>query len=495
MEPAAISKQLCSTLLEAAARQAGSPEELADAHPVAAAHDRVVDFRADRLSVSIPTNLAIRRLSAIVGDDKLAADLLRLAQQPQALVATSQGLQWSDSQLKRLGMLLVPFYSQGILNGGAATSYFDEKKNQGFAPLLFERNRDLYRSCQASWGKSPKGMCPAWFSSQGRPGPSFFTHKIDTMQWFQEAAIALLHGLEAPAVPFPYGAPHLFQMTNPATQDLLDNEFRQLVSIRNYSGLAKPAILSASQELGAALDLSKPLAPKLFDQAFGQPDTLLPLPAGHGQAFLVLKDVFNQLHASGIRFVSIGNIDNIAYAPHPQAIAYLALTGKPALFEFSYKTGMDIKGGILLEKGNGNIFCGDIGQAVPAEMVLDFEAQGLPILFNCANGLFDLSWLIEHVEQLYATLPIRISEQHKPAGHYWQAEQNLWDCIAGIPNAVFAAVEKKKRFIPAKLFADTLLVSRQGMHEPEPSGPELDIWQHGLYLSEGLEELKTWGRS
>jgi UTP--glucose-1-phosphate uridylyltransferase len=52
------------------------------------------------------------------------------------------------------------------------------------------------------------------------------------------------------------------------------------------------------------------------------------LPGGHGQCFMVLKDIFTNLYSKGIRFISIGNIDNIGYNLDPVELAIFALSKK-----------------------------------------------------------------------------------------------------------------------------------------------------------------------
>ena len=93
----------------------------------------------------------------------------------------------------------------------------------------------------------------------------------------------------------------------------------------------------------------------------------------------------------------------------------MALSGKQAAFEFSFKTPVDIKGGILIRDTGGHLNCGDIGPAISKEQLAGAEAQGKPILFNCATGLFSLAHLARELPNIIRNLPTRFSDQDKDA--------------------------------------------------------------------------------
>ncbi|HPG86523.1 MAG TPA: hypothetical protein PLQ29_07460, partial [Spirochaetales bacterium] len=125
----------------------------------------------------------------------------------------------------------------------------------------------------------------------------------------------------------------------------------------------------------------------------------------------------------------------------------------------SYRTPVDIKGGILVTTAEGGRTVADIGQAISFERVQELEAAGSRVLFNCATGLFDLARLVPRLDEIARRLPVRISDQDKDAGRYSQAEQSTWEVVGLIDEPLGFAVEKGERFIAAKLLAETVLAS------------------------------------
>ncbi len=91
---------------------------------------------------------------------------------------------------------------------------------------------------------------------------------------------------------------------------------------------------------------------------------------GHGQNFSVLKNTYRKLLEAGKKFVYLGNVDNIGFNIDLAEIALMALTGSSAGFDFSLKTPVDVKGGILVEDESGKLNCGDIGAAVSKQHVM-----------------------------------------------------------------------------------------------------------------------------
>jgi len=172
------------------------------------------------------------------------------------------------------------------------------------------------------------------------------------------------------------------------------------------------------------------------------------------------------LRDSGIRFAYLGNVDNIAYLPDPIEIAILALSGLPAAFDFSIRTPMDVKGGILVETAGARRTIADIGPAISFDEVNRLEAGGSSILFNCAIGLFDLDWLVPRLDEIARDLPVRFTDQDKDAGHYAQAEQVTWEVAGILPSFLAFAVDKYDRFVAAKLLAETLLTSGAAAGDP-----------------------------
>jgi hypothetical protein len=202
------------------------------------------------------------------------------------------------------------------------------------------------------------------------------------------------------------------------------------------------------------------------------------------QNFEILAPLYRKLHRLGVRFVWLGNIDNMGYTVDPVLARIFALSGKEAAFEASVKTPMDVKGGILVTEPSGRITCADIGPALSPDAVRRFEDGGKPILFNCGVGLFDLERLIERLPRLPFELPLRVTDQDKDAGLYAQAEQITWEIIGLLDDPLFFAVPKERRFVAAKMLLELILTSA-------PAGPTasggLDLVSASL--REGLARL------
>jgi hypothetical protein len=208
------------------------------------------------------------------------------------------------------------------------------------------------------------------------------------------------------------------------------------------------------------------------------------LPGGHGQNFRVLKTVYRDLKAAGYRFVYLGNVDNLGYLPSFRGLALLALSGAPAAFDFSFKTPVDVKGGVLYRDPLGQLNCADIGVAIGADQVASAEKSGTPILFNCATGLFDLDLLVEQLDRISKDLPVRLSEQDKDVGRYAQAEQVTWEVIGLLRNPLIFGIEKTRRFLAAKVLLECLLTS--GLHWDDPRFDQPDLAAFRA-LSAGLQ--------
>ncbi len=224
-------------------------------------------------------------------------------------------------------------------------------------------------------------------------------------------------------------------------------------------------------------------------------EALLPMPGGHGQCFITLKKIFIDMYKDGIRFISIGNVDNIGYTPDTVSLALLALSGKQAAFDFSYKTPVDIKGGILITDENNKLNCADIGVAIPAKTVTEAETMGKSILFNCATGLFNLEYLVNNIDEIISTLPMRISDQDKDAGLYSQAEQVTWEVISLLDDILIYAIDKYDRFLAAKTIMENLMTSGINLDDslyPTSEDESKDLKGIAEKLHKGLEKkLKT----
>jgi UDP-N-acetylglucosamine pyrophosphorylase len=287
-----------------------------------------------------------------------------------------------------------------------------------------------------------------------------------------------------------------FQMTSIHTHEELAtayDEYQESPLLRDLiarTGLDPTRAESAQQPLISAYTHSEAGRPRrVFSEAWGKSDAPLPLPGGHGQNFLVLSDIYRRLHASGKRFVYLGNVDNLGFVPDPVEIAYLALSGKQAGFDFAFKTPVDVKGGILVRDDTGSLTCADIGPAVSKEDVAAAQDAGKPILFNAASGLFSLDYLVPNLDRIVRGLPTRFTDQDKDAGRYSQAEQVTWEVIGMLDDFVVFSVEKWDRLLAAKLLLETLMTSGIRIDDPaylESDDPAADLRGTARQLHAGL---------
>ena len=374
-----------------------------------------------------------------------------------------------DRSLRTIGILLYPYLSYGVLNGGSATSYADTRKNRAFDADLFGLYRETFdRLAEGAQGK-PKGITPAFINPDGSDGASFLELKFRMVLRAAETyrAVAADVGVTPPTdndgAPLQPGFP-IVEMTSIFTQGALHDAYaayRESPLLRDFPDAA--AVLetaSAAQPLIAALTHSEEGRPKrFFLNAGGEHGRPLGLPGGHGQNFQVLTPVYRSLHRRGKRFVYLGNVDNVGFTVDPVSLAILALRGAQGGFDFSFRTPVDVKIGILVYDQNGRLNCGDIGPAISRDEMLAVEKRGTRILCNCASGLFNLDYLAPNVDRIVAELPMRISDQDKDAGRYSQAEQVTWEIIGMLDDPLIFGIDKYRRFLAAKMLLETILTS------------------------------------
>jgi hypothetical protein len=414
---------------------------------------------------------------------------------------TENSITLDREKLRQIGTKLLPLLSYGILNGGSATSYADRKKNRGFSEPLFSLLEPHFeRMAELSSGRA-KGITPGFIHPDGTPGPSFIELKMRALL-IQSLSPELATEREVSggdhAVP---GLP-MFQMTSISNNEevaLAYSGYRSSPLLRDLireTGLDPTRTSTGVQPLMAAFTHSRDGRPKgIFDRANGKLNSAIPLPGGHGQNFAVLRTVYEELRKKGKRFVSLGNVDNLGYTPDPVELAYLALTGKQAGFDFAFRTPVDVKGGILVRDRNGGMTCADIGPAISTEEMLKAEESGSGILFNCASGLFDLDYLVANIDRIVENLPTRFSDQDKDSGSYSQAEQVTWEILGMLDDFLVFGVEKWNRFLAAKLLMETLMTSGVGLEDPRyPTSdlPAKDLRGTARKLHDGLtHQLET----
>jgi UTP--glucose-1-phosphate uridylyltransferase len=382
---------------------------------------------------------------------------------PERAEVSARGrLSLDKESLETIGLRLLGRTAFGVLNGGSATSYADSKKNRAFGDAVFEALEPRYEELAPLCKDRPKGLTPAYLEPDGSPGASFLLLKMRARLVAALAAKDRGERVDGAFMP-------LFQMTsvgNDAEISAAYEEYRAqpfLNALSREAGIDGAEWSTGIQPMIAAYTHSAEGRPKrIFDRARGLPDSALALPGGHGQCFRVLAPVLRALRAAGARFAYLGNVDNLGYLPDPAEVAALALSGRPAAFDFALRTPVDVKGGILVERESGgpsSRTIADIGPAISFAEVERLESEGNPILFNCATGLFDLDWLVPRIDEVARKLPVRFTDQDKDAGRYSQAEQVTWEVAGILPSFLSFAVDKYDRFIAAKLLVETLLTS------------------------------------
>ncbi|MFW5684703.1 MAG: UTP--glucose-1-phosphate uridylyltransferase [Spirochaetota bacterium] len=439
----------------------------------------VLDFTGDP-SITVDADTARERLADMLPEGAIS----RL----DDIATRTEGgnLVFERDALETLGLLLFPRVAYGVLNGGSATSYADTTKNSSFSEELFSLMGETFEQiAELSRGRA-KGVTPAFVQPDGSFGPSFLELKMRNLLIM---ALRSRHALEqvAPgsAGTLPMPLLPVFQMTSIHTDEELASTYTDyrssdsLADLMALTGLDPTDPESAVQPLISAYTHSEEGRPKrVFAEAWGRSNETLPLPGGHGQNFSVLKDIYRTLHESGKRFVYLGNVDNLGFLPDPVEVAYLALSGKQAGFDFAYKTAVDVKGGILVRDQSGHLNCADIGPAVSKEDVAKAEEAGKPILFNAATGLFSLDYLVHNLDRIIKELPTRFTDQDKDAGRYSQAEQVTWEVLGMLDDFLVFSVSKWERLLAAKLLSETLMTS--GIKLDDPAYPTSDDPAHDL---------------
>lgn len=380
-------------------------------------------------------------------------------QLPEGAVLQGSMATLDRKALVDLGERLYAHTAWGVLNGGSATSYADTKKNRSLGEDVFKAVEPWFNMLAPLCQGRPKGITPAYLNPDGSPGASFIMLKMRAALLRAARYVERFGKPERPVLPF-------FQMTSDATDGLLSAAYAEyatndwLSPLIASTGSDPTRPHSAKQPLIAAFTHASEGRPRrVFDRAYGKQQSAVALPGGHGQGFRVLAPIYRELLASGYRYAWLGNVDNIGYFPDPAEIAVMALSSAKAAFEFAYRTPVDIKGGVLVQTEQGQRTVVDIGPAISFERVLSLEKAGQRVLFNCATGLFDLEWLVPHLDDIAEHLPVRVSDQDKDAGRYSQAEQSTWEVVGLVPHPLGFAVEKGERFIAAKLLVETLLAS------------------------------------
>ena len=397
---------------------------------------------------------------------------------------------FNHHSLEKLGQALAPFVAYGFLNGGSSSSYTDITKNKNSYPELFSIYQKEFDIISKASRAKPKGITPAYINPDGSLGEDFLALKIRSvllkrMEYFK------IYPTNREQIAYP-----LFQMDSVLNHDKIqkallnysDNKLIKDLADETGKSINIANIDTASQPLINTFKKNEKGEFEFFDNAYGKENTILPMPGGHGQNFYVLKDIYKKLLNRGIRYCYLSNIDNMGAVIDDASIAYLALSGKNAAFDFSKKTPADVKGGILIIDQNDKYNCGDIGVAIDAKEVDFAEIAQKNILFNCATGIFDLQYLVDNIDYVIDKLPLRLSSQKKDAGSYFQAEQVAWEIIGLIDDPLFFIVDKYERFLAAKMLIEGLMAS--GLYLDNENYPQ-KFKEITANLSDGLKYQLT----
>ncbi|QEN07155.1 hypothetical protein EXM22_03815 [Oceanispirochaeta crateris] len=394
----------------------------------------------------------------------------------------------SRSELIKAGTALLPVFAYGFLNGGSATSYGDIKKNSGFSPKLFDLYEDEFTKLAAQSKGRPKGVTPGFLQPVGLPGPSYMELKLRSLLLLNKSYKGLTGKDELKGIPF-------FQMTSVSNDSEVQGALKTYKQSPWLKSLAKSLDIppydaySAKQPLITAYSHSSQGDPKEIFRSSNKDFPFICLPGGHGQCFRVLKKTWQHLYDKGIRFISLGNIDNLGYTLDPLELAILAIKDAPAGFDESYKTAVDIKGGILVDAGKGRLNCVDLGVGISHEEAAALESSGKKILFNCGTGLFNLEWLLKNIDAIIEGLPLRFSDQNKDIGLYSQAEQVTWEVMGMIKDPIIFAVDKYQRFLAAKILLENMMTSGLKLNAPGFPDDQEALLATAQKLNGGLKNL------
>ena len=393
--------------------------------------------------------------------------------------------------LAQIGIFLYPYVGYGVLNGGSASSYFDYKKNVALSPEIYEICAEQFHFLAELGRNKAKALVPAYINEDGTPGATFIELKMRALL-LEILRYQLRTGSKAKQILplFQMASIYNYQELEDAYEKLGDSPY--LRDLMAETGVAiNKEVLTGVQPMLAAYTHSSLGRPKeVFATAYGKPKNPLPMPGGHGQNFQILSRCYRELFDRGIKMVYLGNVDNLGFTVNPVAVALLALQGKTGGFEFAFRTVVDTKGGVLVLDQDGRLNCADLGVAISQEEVLAAEKRGEQILFNCATGLFDLEYLVAHLEEISTNLPVRFSDQDKDAGRYSQAEQVTWEIIGMLEDFYVFGIDKYDRFLAAKIVLETLLASGVGLNDPrfpQVDDPAQDLKKTATKLHAGLQ--------
>lgn len=176
-------------------------------------------------------------------------------------------------------------------------------------------------------------------------------------------------------------------------------------------------------------------------------------PGGHYDAFILLKEIKQQLKNKGIKTIYVTNIDNLGATIDPLLLG-IHLKEKSLFTPEIARKELDDKGGTFA-KIQGKLRLLE-GPMVPDDYKEKFADTQINKYFNTNLIYLDTS-LLDNFEEINSEVPTfinkKIIEQKKMFG--FEAAIGL---IFGIKKSILIEVERQKRFLPIKFLSDLWLL-------------------------------------
>ncbi|MFW6339122.1 MAG: hypothetical protein ACOC25_09340, partial [Alkalispirochaetaceae bacterium] len=171
-----------------------------------------------------------------------------------SLFGTRSGdeLRLTQGEMETIGILLYPYLSYGVLNGGSATSYADEKKNtKGYSDAFPILKEEFSRMAELASGR-PKGLTPAFLHPDGTPGPSFLELKMRSLllEIRRYYRVAAQYGIKPPDY-LPALAP-FFQMTSVFNDEEIAQTYEEYERSPYLAELIEETGVHITKAVGAA---------------------------------------------------------------------------------------------------------------------------------------------------------------------------------------------------------------------------------------------------
>jgi UTP--glucose-1-phosphate uridylyltransferase len=268
----------------------------------------------------------------------------------------------------------------------------------------------------------------------------------------------------------------------------LDIITRQVLAARQQHGVSLPlvflhsfstredclAALARYPELptpGLPLDIVQSQEPKLLQSdltpvSWPAKPQLEWCPPGHGDLYPTLLDsgLLEQLIASGFRYASVSNCDNLGCAPSAVLAGWFARSGAPYAAEITPRTPMDLKGGhIVRRRSDKRLILRETAQTAPTEIHLFTDATRHSYA-HTNNLWFDLLALQTKLAQTNGVLGLplirnakTVDPSDKTTPEVYQLESAMGAAIEVFEGATTIAVPRD-RFLPVKTTSDLALL-------------------------------------